>query len=143
LNEFNLFLRREGTHGICLLDRFTDDMSVLKQIHHFGVDPIAQEVKLEHPLEKIWCLGTVCIDTTHLASMVDIVLGAFRYCMSDMGKSGISKKLYKKVRPLMLHSPNDMTIVENWGLFYRPKVVGVLEYKRDYDTLRDRLKQLE
>ena len=143
LNEFNRFLNREDVYGMCLLDRFADDMTVLKNIHHFGVNPIVDESNVEHRLERIWCFGTVCIDTTHLASMVDIVLGAFRYCMSDMAKSRISKELYKKVRPLMLHSSDDITDVEDWGLFFRPKRIGNPEFKRDYDALRNRLKQLE
>lgn len=39
LLQFDLFLQREKSYGICLVDRFRNDLSVLKRIHQRGVDP--------------------------------------------------------------------------------------------------------
>jgi hypothetical protein len=140
---YDLFLQREGSHGMCLVDRFSNDLATLEKIHKHGVNPQFYGGRLKHPLQKVWCYGTVSIDTTHLTSMVDIVLGAFRYCVNEIDRRTVTPKLYKKVRPLMVSEPGNPSVVEEWGLFLRPKSVKVLEYKRDYDNLRERLSLLE
>lgn len=140
---YDLFLQRENEYGICLVDRFSNAFNVLREIHQSGVDPQFYGGRLKHQLDRIMCYGTVSIDTTHLASLVDIVLGAFRYCVNEITRDEISARLYKKVRPLMVCETGNPSIVEEWGLFLRPKTVVVAEYRTDYENLRKRLKSLE
>ncbi len=143
LCQFNLFLQREESYGICLVDRFEKDMSVLRRIHQQGVDPEIEDRRLSHRLENVWCYGTINIGTTHVASMVDIVLGAFRYCVNEMIRKNVPLALYKKVRPLMLCEPGNPAKVNEWGLFLRPTKVRVAPYKQEYDALLQHLESLE
>jgi hypothetical protein len=141
--QFDLFLQREKSHGICLVDRFENDLSRLRLIHEQGVDPAFWGGRLPHRLENVWCYGTINIGTTHIASMVDIVLGAFRYCVNAMDRSNVPLTLYKKVRPLMLCEPGNPPKVNEWGLFLRPRDVKAAIYKQDYATLIRHLESLE
>lgn len=143
LCQFDLFLQREKSHGICLVDRFDNDFTVLRGIHQEGVDPAFWGGRLPHRLENIWCYGTVSIGSTHISSMVDIVLGAFRYCVNEITKQTVPIQLYSKVRPLMLCEGGDLKKIEEWGLFLRPKEIKAESYKQDYDLLVERLKSLE
>lgn len=143
LCQFDLFLQREQSHGICLVDRFENDLSLLKRIHQQGVDPQFSGGRLPHRLGNIWCYGTINIGTTHIASMVDVVLGAFRYCVNEMVRKKVLLTLYRKVRPLMLCEPGNPSNVKEWGLFLRPKEVKAPAYKQDYDTLLRHLESLE
>ncbi len=97
LCQFDLFLQREKSHGICLVDRFENDLSLLKRIHQQGVDPEFWGGRLLHRLENVWCYGTINIGTTHIASMVDIVLGAFRYCVNEMVRKNVPLILYNNL----------------------------------------------
>lgn len=143
LCQFDLFLQRERSYGICLVDRFENDMSVLRRIHQQGVDPEFGDGKLRHALENVWCYGTVNIGTTHVASMVDIVLGAFRYCVNKMVNGSSPVDLYSKVRPLMLCEPSNPAKVNEWGLFLRPREVKAASYKQEYDALLQYLESSE
>jgi hypothetical protein len=141
--QFDLFLQREKSHGICLVDRFENDLSLLRRIHQQGVDPAFWGGRLPHRLENVWCYGTINIGTTHIASMVDIVLGAFRYCVNTIDRSNVPPILYKKVRPLILCEPGNPSRVNEWGLFLRPKDIKAKVYKQDYDALLKHLESLE
>lgn len=143
LLQFDFLLQRETSNGICLVDRFKNDLNILKKIHQQGVDPeVSDGSRLPRRLENILCYGTISIGTTHLATVVDIVLGAFRYCVNEMNKTKISLQIYKKVRPLLLCEPGNPSRVEEWGLFLRPREVNVPDYKQDYDFLLQYLESL-
>lgn len=143
LLQFGFFLQRKTSTGICLVDRFRNDLNTLRGIHQQGVDPeVSDGSRLPRRLENVLCYGTISIGTTHLATMVDIVLGAFRYCVNKMNETKISLLLYRKVRPLLLCEPGNPSRVEEWGLFLRPREVNVPDYKRDYDALLQYLKSL-
>lgn len=143
LCQFDLFLQREKSYGICLVDRFENDMSVLRRINQQGVDPEFGDGRLSHKLENVWCYGTVNIGTTHVASMVDIVLGAFRYCVNEMVSRNTPVGLYRKVRPLLLCEPGNPANVKEWGLFLRPREVRAASYKQEYDALLQYLESSE
>ena len=51
--------------------------------------------------------------------------------------------LYKKVRPLIVSDPRNMSKIEEWGLFFRPIDVKVPEYKTDYKILKSQLDLVE
>ena len=143
LLQFDFFLQRKTSNGVCLVDRFRNDLNTLKRIHQQGVDPeVSGGSRLPRRLENVLCYGTISIGTTHLATVVDIVLGAFRYCVNKMNETKISLQLYRKVRPLLLCEPGNPSRVEEWGLFLRPREVNVPDYRQDYGVLLQYLKSL-
>ncbi len=83
------------------------------------------------------------ISCSHLCSVCDIVLGAFRYCVNSVPPSEVAKGIYPTVRRLFLHPTGEPEKIENWGLFLRPKDVKVKSYADEYTQLRTHLTALE
>lgn len=143
LCEFDLFLKRENTTGFCAVDRFEIAHSVLATILTGGVDPSGQLGRFQRELSSIWLYSVTSIGCSHLCSLCDIVLGAFRYCVNATDETGVARTIYPKVRRLFLHQPNAPAVIENWGLFLRPKTVQVKVYADAYENLRRHLAALE
>jgi hypothetical protein len=143
LCEFDLFLSREKTSGICAVDRFEIALSVLASILTDGVDPGGELGKFQRNLPNIWLHCVTSISCSHLCSVCDIVLGSFRYCVNNTEKTDVAKRLYPAVRKLFLHYPDDAAVIEDWGLFLRPKTIRAKAYVDAYEKLRVHLKNLE
>jgi len=143
LCEFDLFLSREMTSGLCVVDRFEIAHSILSKILIDGVNPSGDLGRFQRKLSNIWMYSVTSIGCSHLCSMCDIVLGAFRYSVNSTKAAQVARKLYPKIQKLFLHQSSDPTIIENWGLFLRPKRVQVPTYAKAYDALREHLKNLE
>ena len=143
LCEFDLFLSREHTSGFCAVDRFEIAHSLLSSILIEGVDPSGELGKFQRKLSNIWMYSVTNITCSHLCSLCDIVLGAFRYCVNTARTTELAKMLYSKVRPLFLSQPGDPKVIENWGLFVRPRTVQVNRYAEAYQSLRSHLMSLE
>jgi hypothetical protein len=75
LCEFDLFLAREKTTGICVIDRFEDSHSVLSGVQISGVDPAGELGKFRRDLSNIWLYSVMSISCSHLCSVCDIGLG--------------------------------------------------------------------
>jgi hypothetical protein len=143
LCEFDLFLAREKTTGFCSVDRFEVAHSVLSKIVLEGVDPWGNLGRFQRDLSNIWMYSVTSIGCSQLCSMSDIVTGTFRYCVNASSTNRTAMRLYPKVRQLFLTCPGDVSLVENWGLFLRPKHVRKKSLAEAYDQLRDHLRSLE
>jgi hypothetical protein len=143
LCEFDLFLARERTTGFCSVDRFEVAHSVLSKIVLEGVDPMGDLGKFQRDLSNIWMYSVTSIGCSHLCSMSDIVTGTFRYCVNASATNRVAIRLYPKVKQLFLTCPGNASLVENWGLFLRPKHVRKKSFAEAYDRLRNHLHSLE
>jgi hypothetical protein len=137
---FDQFLVHENTAGICAIDRFKDDHSVLSNIQTSGVDPVGELGKFQRRLSNIWLYSVTSISCSHLCSVCDIVLGTFRFCVNATDETTVAETLYPKVQELFLHKPNEPAEIEEWGLFFRPKEIR--KYGEKYQKLRLHLKNL-
>jgi hypothetical protein len=143
LCEFDLFLSREKTTGFCSVDRFEVAHSVLSKIVVEGVDPMGDLGKFQRDLSNIWMYSVTSIGCSHLCSVSDIVTGTFRFCVNASATNKAAMRLYPKVRQLFLTCPGDASLIENWGLFLRPKHVRKKSLAEGYDRLRTHLRLLE
>jgi len=143
LCQFDLFLSRERTSGFCAVDRFEIAHSLLSSILVEGVNPSGELGKFQRKLSNIWMYSITTITCSHLCSVCDIVLGAFRYCVNATRTSDVTNMLYSKVRPLFLCQPDNPQVIEDWGLFFRPRTVRSSRYAEAYQGLRSRLTRLE
>lgn len=143
LCQFDLFLSREKTSGICAVDRFDIAHSVLASILTGGVDSSGELGKFQRDLSNIWLHCVTSISCSHLCSVCDIVFGSFRYCVNNTEKTDVAKRLYPGVRKLFLHYPDNAAVIEEWGLFFRPKEIRAKAYVDEYVKLREHLKNLE
>lgn len=133
--SFERFLQEEDSTGICIVDRlpFNSSFQYLKEKFQAGLTfPYGGNKKLEH----IHIFAFSCIGASHACSAIDIVLGAFRYCINERERLQVARRLLPKIIKMMWHKRrNDRVIIKEYGLLIRPKEVKVEEYKRKYDEL--------
>jgi hypothetical protein len=79
---FDRFLERAGDYGLALLDRLPvrDQYLYLREKFQVGLSFPNNAVR---PLKRILGLASTCDGASHLASVADIVLGSFRYCVNE------------------------------------------------------------
>jgi len=146
VGKFNHFLSLEDAKGICVVDRlpFQKGFDYLREQFQSGLTFCEDgEEEITVPLSNVMLFSTTCIGASHLSSIIDIVLGCFRYCVNERQKTQILKEIYPQVAKLMWHRQVGSTIYfREYGLVLRPKEVKVLEYKDQYDDLVEHLQSL-
>ncbi|MFB3917094.1 MAG: hypothetical protein ACE14M_10220 [Terriglobales bacterium] len=142
LYQFNGFLRQHDDHGVFLIDRFDGGacLDLLKSIFTRGLDLPAQNAR--RAIDRVTMMGASCLGASHLMSLLDIVLGAFRYCVNARAeKFEVARLLYSKLQPLLVTAPGNPR-VEEWGLFLRPQEVRAADIQAEYTQLRQHLARL-
>ena len=144
---FHKFLQRTDNYGQVISDRIDGIFNIHKEILSKGLDPIissdfvSDNYENKIRLNKIWQFSVGTISSGHLMSLVDIVLGSFRYCVNYPERDA-SNKMYPSISKLLLHNPSDYSVNEEWGLLFRPKLVNVHGYENDYEELKENLRNL-
>ena len=139
IGRFNKYLSEVGSYGLCLVDRLPLERDYDYLIEKFtkGLDQ-ANETYIR--LERITLFGSTCINASHFASAVDIVLGSFRYCVSDPMNVEAAREMLGNVAGLMWgFHVGDVKYIAERGLILRPKTVRKPEYRQDYEDLLARL----
>lgn len=135
------FLREHDDIGICVVDRFDGDHELLREKHQLGflIDERDEWVSLD----RIKLFAATCEGASHLGSAVDIVLGAFRYCVNEEEKTEVPKKLLPRVMGMMYHvKKGDTRYVREYGLIMRPAEIKYAPYREKYDAVIARLMRL-
>jgi hypothetical protein len=85
LGKFNQFLAEQGDAGIALLDRLPvkNAYQYLKEKFQVGLELDGGGTR---SLENVVGYASTCDGASHLASMADILLGSFRYCVNEPDK---------------------------------------------------------
>lgn len=84
--------------------------------------------------------GQGCIGSSHIASVVDIVIGCFRYCVNDQRGSDATAAMLPAVMRLMHHRDFlGRRVILGSGLLLRPRHVKVQAYCDRYDALVKKL----
>jgi FAD/FMN-containing dehydrogenase len=144
LYTFNCLLRREETHGLFVVDRFDGAacLDLLKTVFTRGLDLPPRNAR--RAIDRICFMGASCVGASHLMSLLDIVVGAFRFCINvDQQRIQIARRLFRAVWALILRSPHDPNRTEEWGLLIRPQNVRAPHLIPEYRALRERLGQLQ
>jgi hypothetical protein len=132
---FERFLQEENATGIAIVDRlpFSSSFQFLQEKFQLGLTfPRGENRKLE----RIHLFGFSCIGASNACSAIDIILGAFRYCINKRERIQVACDMLPKIIRMMWHrrENNDVKIRE-YGLLFRPKEVRRADYKREYDEL--------
>ena len=95
-------------------------------------------------LPQIKMYGTTCISASHANSIMDIVLGSFRYCINNPKNQDAARCMMGKVMDLLWHRRvGNHIVAEEMGLIIRPKPVDVWAlYKPDYTNLISQINSL-
>jgi hypothetical protein len=140
LGKFNTFLSDNRTQGYVLLDRVPvgDPYSYLKEKFQVGMTfPDGKIVRLE----RILGLGHGCDGSSHLCSVADVLLGAFRYCVNDPENEEAAKAMFPTIMSMMWTRTRDgKPSVMEAGLVLRPQVIKEEKHKAEYNALTDRLR---
>ncbi len=128
LGRFQQFLSEVQDQGLCLVDPLPGEKSFnyLRGKFQKGIGNGVQ-------LDRILLFGESPIGCSHLSSAMDIVLGAFRYCINHPLNDSAAKTIFSEILKLLWKAPNGDFVDK--GLMLRPKIVKVKEYKADFQKL--------
>lgn len=136
---FERFLQEEDATGICIADRlpFKASFQYLQKKFQVGLTfPWERNRKLE----RIHLFGFSCIGASHACSAIDIILGAFRYCVNRREGAQAARNMLPNIVNMMWHKrENNRVEIKEYGLLYRPKNIRVNEYKEKYNELTQHL----
>lgn len=142
--NFNYELSARQDYGVVMLDSFTEpDLPVfLREKFNRGCVGMPYGTMR---LDRILGFHLASIGSSNFTSVVDVVLGAFRYLINAMGKPAqlpVAQALAEQLKPLMLRYSHSGNISER-SIFFSPREVRAPTYKQKYDELCDFLATLE
>lgn len=141
LSQFQKFLSHENETGICLVDRlpYRRGHQSLGEIYQQGL----QMPSRHYVLDRVLMLGETSQQESFLGSVVDIVLGSFRYCVNDSKNGRATRTMLPVVARMMWNRRRaDTAYLREYGLLFRPKNVSVQAYQQEYDDLTQRFTNL-
>jgi hypothetical protein len=127
--HFHLFLESVGDHGVFVCDRlpFKDDFSLLPKLYRESGIKVG-DFEPRRPFDRICAFTTTVVNASNAASLADIILGAFRYCVNDRRRDAACGLLFPKVHELMWGEGEgtERRVLEK-GLLLRPRNIGSAE----------------
>ena len=135
IGKFNYFLHVANSHGVIAMDRFPagNDYSYLTDKFCRGLTFQGEETVA---LDRVNLFSSTCINASHVSSAMDIVLGAFRYCINQPTNVEAAKAMMANIcRLIWCTREGDTLMPFDRGLIFRPKAVSVDKYKAEYDAL--------
>ena len=138
--KYNKYLDIMDDCGICIVDNLPVDTQFrfLSDKFNYGLD--FEDGKRSN-LHRIKLFASTSIDSSHVASAMDIVLGAFRYCVNDPKNIDVAKEIIQKVIQMMYIEDEIDYEYRPDGLIVRPEIENIIvdEYKAEYVNLLERI----
>jgi len=137
IGRFNYYLTTINDTGICAVDNLPvrAQFRYLSDKFSLGLSlPDGSHVRLD----RIRMLSATCANASHLSSAMDIVLGAFRYCLNNPRNQDAASAMMKSVVELMWHEKRGQDILAvGKGLIVRPEMdkIQKQDYRRDYEEM--------
>lgn len=142
IGKFQLFLTLENSYGIVAMDRLPDGVEFGYLAGKFS-NGLTFESEPPVALDRITLLSSTCVNASHLASAMDIVLGAWRYCINDPKNVDAAQQMMGDItRLLWCRREGDTLHAAEKGLVFRPKNIVVQKYKDDYIGLLAHINEL-
>src|SRR5262249_54485185 len=134
-----LFLRDQSQYGDVLFDKIPvqHPYRYLKEKFQLGIT-----FKDRSPirLERVVGVGHVVDGSSHLCSVADVMLGAFRYCVNEPENEEAGKAMFPTLMRMMWKRESLGKIyVTECGLVLRPKAINEAKHQAEYDRLIERL----
>jgi hypothetical protein len=137
--HFDCYLNRPKSHGLVLIDRF-EDIKIdahLREKFSIGVTGLPYSDRLR--LGRIMGFHYSAIGQSHFGSIVDIVLGSFRYAVNAFTRKDEkampgARAILNALAPLFFHESADGRVSE-LSLMFSPKAVKSDKYRNYYDAL--------
>jgi hypothetical protein len=139
LSTFNMFLEESQSHGYAVLDRIPVE-------HPYRYLKEKFQIGLKFPLKPLYgyiaCSGFAhAVDgSSHMCSVADVMLGAFRYCVNEPNNPEAGKALFPTLMGMMWkRQRSGKTYVNDCGLVFRPANVKAARHQAEYAALVERL----
>lgn len=144
ISRFNRYLEEKGEDGICVVDRFPSNAEfgyLADKFSHGLTLGAARTV----PLDRIKLFASTCLGASHANSVMDIVLGAFRYCINNPKNPDAAREMFGSVVQMMWgRRIGGTTNVRDRGLILRPAIrdIWCVAYREEYKSLIRSLRRL-
>jgi len=143
LIKFDQFLREcGGEAGIALFDRSQDfnQDAYFKEVFELGI-PWSNASRKK--LDRVLSIESTSNGHSHLNSITDIVVGAFRFVVNEPEKDIVGTKLLGLLSALMwgVVDKNGELNVRERGICIRPKSIDATQYEADVNALIARLEE--
>jgi hypothetical protein len=134
--HFHCLLNRANDHGVVLLDTFADKTlnDLLSEKFLVGLKGLPHS--RIYRLDRILGFHLASIGTSNFCSLVDIVVGALRFCANsivDEARRATALLLAQQLSPMCVRDPNGR--VSELSLFFSPKTIIVGAYRERYEAL--------
>ena len=143
--HFDCYLNRPNTYGIVLIDRF-DDKKINEHLRNkFSIGVTGLPFSPKKRLENIIGFHYSAIGQSHFSSLIDILIGSFRYAVNvhSQGKSskiGTAKKLLEIIEPLFYRDPYTNK-VHQISLTFSPNIIISAKFREQYESLKKFLEE--
>jgi hypothetical protein len=140
--KFNTYLGQEKSHGIVAMDRLPKgtEFDFLSEKFTKGLSMPKGDAQA---LDRIMMFSSTCINASHMSSVMDIVLGSWRYCINQPKNTDAAKTMMNELVKLIWHVKQGEDIrAHELGLLFRPLDVKHPPYKAEYDALLKQINQL-
>ena len=138
ISGFHRFLSNVDDQGICIVDRFSNSTEYKYLAEKFSTGLTFQDGRSLR-LDRIPLFAASCIGASHGAALVDVVLGAFRYCINTPKNHSAAKKMMATLAQVLWS--RDGRFLEH-GIVLRPTKLRHSPYKAEYDALVEQLRSL-
>ena len=136
--HFDCYLGRPNSHGLVLIDRFDDAQIDAHLREKFSVGLRGMPYSAELRLERIVGYHYSAIGQSNMPSVLDIILGSFRYAINAHTRSvaerlHTAEALLRMLAPLFWREGNDQ--VSEISLIFSPKVVKAEKFRNRYSAV--------
>lgn len=146
IGRYNYYLQQIGDHGICVVDNLpvrAQFQYLAEKFCHGLIIPQRDPVRLD----RIKMFAASCINASHAMSALDIVLGAFRYCINSPRNPQAAREMIPQVVRIMWHRYDPQTdtyYTAGMGLIVRPPLDGIRvpAYRQEYDQFFEHINAL-
>jgi hypothetical protein len=140
LGKFNQFLQENKSHGYAILDKIPVEHPYRYLREKFQIGNTFSDGSTIR-LDRVLGLSHGVDGSSHMCSVADILLGAFRYCVNEPDNEEAGKAMFPVLMGMMWKSERDgTTTVSDYGLCLRPTTVKEAKHQSEYDSLMVRLR---
>lgn len=132
------YLAEKSARGVVSIDRLDESFGYNYLRSRFQ-SPLELPDGRSPSLDRVLHYSMTCDGASHLSSVVDIAIGAVRYCVNSAGGKGrdsVAQKMFPAVARLMWHKMHgEVMKIGGRGFLTYPKEVKAPYYRRQYDSL--------
>ena len=142
LLTFDKFCAQRKSNGIVIFDRTSEGFDYAREKFKTGVK-YKSGGQFDFS-ERLNLFAQSCIGASHIGSVVDVVLGAFRFCVNDVtgAAKGTTAMLPAVLSLMYFREFKGRPVILDYGFMLRPQHVVMAAYKAKYEELTERLNRV-